>query len=134
MKYDIKLVAYNEGEFMQDSGSLSSESTIEVSINPRMRESGDGDDFLVMQLTVIYRSDKKEIMRYGGVAVYHLEKLSSYKNDTLAMSEIKQEMWGQALGFFRGIICEKLRGTDLGFLFLPYMPEEEIEKIEIQKK
>lgn len=134
MKYDIKLAAYSEGEFMQDNAILSSESKIEIRISPKMRESNDGEDYLVLQLTAIYRSEEKEIMRYGGVAVYHLDRLSSYRSNHNAMKEIKQEMWNQAMGFFRGIICEKLRGTSLGSFFLPSLPEDTIESIEIMER
>lgn len=134
MKYNVQLVAYSEGEFMQDSGALSPDSKIEARIIPKMRESNDGENYLVLQLTVIYRSDEHDVMRYGGVAVYELKDLPSYEYDSSAMLDIKREMWGQALGFFRGIICEKLRGTYLGSFFLPFLPEEDIEKIVIKKK
>ena len=51
MRDNVQLVAYNEGEFMQDNGVISPNSKIEVRIIPKMRESNDGEDYLVLQLT-----------------------------------------------------------------------------------
>lgn len=99
-----------------------------------MRTSEEKDTFLILQLTVSYSIGEEIIMKYGGLVIYLVNGLKDLLKDKTLFNNFKVDIWEQALQFFRGIICEKLRGTSIDNVFLPLLTKENIVSINVEVK
>ncbi|MDE6854921.1 MAG: hypothetical protein K2J34_00445 [Muribaculaceae bacterium] len=122
-------VAYREGVFQFDSNAFQKDKTIGVGLNPIMKTDSMSEDLLSLQLTVDYECEGRKVMKYGGVAMFKVDGLK----DSLNTEEFKIFIWSQVMMFFRGIVCEKLRGTEIERLLLPNIPHDKILEIPIQE-
>lgn len=134
MTYNINQLSYQEGVFQFDNDIYKSGQNVSVSINPVMRIAEDSDAFLVLQLTVTYSMEEEIIMKYGGLAIYMVDGLKDLIANDSSFNGFKVVIWEQALQFFRGIICEKLRGTPIEHVFLPMLRREDIITIKLEVK
>lgn len=133
MSYCITQLSYKEGLFNFDNGIYRSGSSISVSITPIMRLSKEKDNILILQLTASYCMGEKVIMKYGGLVIYMVDNLREMINDTTIFDDFKIYIWQLTMQFFRGIICEKLKGTSLDTVFLPILEKNDIKSIKIEE-
>ena len=129
MVQDITQIAYKEGIFQFDSNAFQKNKTIGVGLNPIMKIDEKSEDLLSLQLTVDYECEGKKVMKYGGVVMF---KIDGLKNK-LSSDDFKFLIWSEGMMFFRGIVCEKLRGTDIERFLLPQIPHDKIMEIPIQE-
>lgn len=129
MVQDVIQVAYREGLFQFDSNAFQEDKTIGVGLNPIMKIDRMSDNLLSLQLTADYECEGRKVMRYGGVAMFKVEDLK----DKLSSEDFKVFIWSEGMMFFRGIVCEKLRGTEIERLLLPKIPRDKILDIPIQE-
>lgn len=122
-------IGYTEGITYIDLNGEKFGNKIEIEIYPKVLETDDNER-LPLQLTVRYLNptNGKKLFEYGGIAFFETKVAPGSSYDWLEDSS-KRELWINALGFFRGIICEKLRGTGLERFMLPQMSDEDIYKI-----
>lgn len=126
-KYNV--IGYLEGEFQFDSGSYTEGSTIAVSLAPVMKLDKRDSNRLSLQMTVVYKMDDRVLMKYGGVVSYAVDGLKGLLEEKEVFDYLKLNIWNQTISFFRGIVCEKLRGTVIDCLFLPSLSSEQISEI-----
>lgn len=129
MVQDIKQIAYREGIFQLDSNAFQKDKTIGVGLNPVMKIDRMSEDLLSLQLTVDYECEGKKVMKYGGVAMFKVEGLKN----RLSSEDFKVNIWSEGMMFFRGIVCEKLRGTEIERFLLPHIPNDKIIDIPIHE-
>lgn len=123
-------IGYNEGITYIDINPGDIDNKVAIEIYPKLLESDPSQDVLPLQLTVRYSNTTthKKLFEYGGIALF----ATSYDKECVSDVQkriYKRDLWISALGFFRGIICEKLRGTGLEKFLLPQMSDEEIDNI-----
>lgn len=129
MVQEIKQIAYKEGIFQFDSNAFQKDKTIGVGFNPVMKIDKMSEDLLSLQLTVDYECEGKKVMKYGGVAMFKVDGLKKI----LTSDDFKVRIWSEGMMFFRGVVCEKLRGTDIERFLLPQIPQDKIIEIPIQE-
>ncbi len=128
MSPNIIQIAYKEGVFQFDNNAYELGKTLNVGINPIMKIDKEAENLLTLQITVDYQCEGKPIMKYGGLAMYKVDGLGKL----LINKDFKINMWTEATMFFRGIICEKLRGSAIERFFLPNIPADKIQDIPLQ--
>ncbi|MDE6793661.1 MAG: hypothetical protein K2J48_11335 [Muribaculaceae bacterium] len=99
---------------------------------PLMKTVDANDDVIALQLTVGYEAKDTEILKYGGIALFFAKGWKEFISDEDKFNQFKVNIWTQALGFFRGIICEKVRGTLIEPFFIPQMPDKDIIPIPLK--
>ena len=129
MVQDVIQVAYREGVFQFDSNAFQKDKTIGVGLNPIMKTDRMSEDLISLQLTVDYECEGRKVMRYGGVAMFKVDGLK----ELLSSEDFKIFIWSEGMMFFRGIVCEKLKGTEIERLLLPKIPHDKILDIPIQE-
>ena len=132
MAYRITQLSYQEGIFQFDNSIYESGKPVSVSMLPIMRCSEEKDNIIVLQLTVLYKKGEETIMKYGGIVIYMVDSLKDLTKDEALLKDFKVNIWSEALLFFRGVICEKLRGTAIDNVFLPILRTEDIVSIKIE--
>ena len=128
---NIEQISYIEGVFQFDNNVYEAGKALSVTMTPIMKTGAGDDNILSLQLTVKYMLGEKTVMKYGGVTLYHIKDCKKILENKEESKSLRIIVWSQALLFFRGIICEKLRGTDIERFFLPLMPPEELANIEL---
>lgn len=126
-------IRYKELLFNFENSVKGSEDTLSVNMMPRMESVEENDDVLALILSVRYQLGEKDVLKYGGVVLFLAEGWKKLKEKEEYFNQFKVEIWNQALGFFRGVLAEKLKGSLLEQMFLPQMPEEDIEGIPLKK-
>ncbi len=129
MKPEIFQIAYKEGVFQFDNNAYEVGKTLGVGMNPIMKIGNDTEDLITLQITVDYQCEGRTVMRYGGLAMYAVTHLSERLED----KDFKVKIWTEAVMFFRGVICEKLKGSEIERFFLPNIPEDTILEIPLQE-
>lgn len=124
---DIIQIAYREGIFQFDNNAFQMDKTIGIGMNPVMKIDKASEDLLSLQLTVDYECEGRKVMKYGGVAMFKVDGL----RDILSSDDFKTSIWSEGMMFFRGIICEKLKGTEVERFLLPQIPSDKISEIPI---
>ena len=89
----------------------------------------DNDNTISLQLTLEYLTDDKTILKYAGVALFMADGWKDVDRESEEFKDFKLQIWTQTLGFFRGIVCEKVKGTEIERFFLPQMPVADIVAI-----
>lgn len=128
MDYNFSQIAYSEGVFELDRNAFKAGFNVGVGMNPVIKMDKDNDELVSLQLTVDYDCDGKKIMKYGGIAMFKVENLT----ESLDSIEFKMQIWSEAIMFFRGVVCEKLRGSEIERFLLPKIPNDKIADIPIQ--
>ena len=123
-------IGYNDGITYIDINPDDIQGKIAIEIYPKLLETDPADDVLPLQLTVRYSNPAtgKKLFEYVGIALFK----ATYGRGSASEEHercLKRDVWTNALGFFRGIICEKLKGTGLEKFLLPQMSDEEIYNI-----
>lgn len=129
MIQDIIQIAYREGIFQFDNNAFQRDKTIGIGMNPVMKIDRTSEDLLSLQLTVDYECEGRKVMKYGGVAMFKVDGLRSL----LSSNDFKTRIWLEVMMFFRGIVCEKLRGTEIERFLLPQIPNDKIPEIPIHE-
>ncbi len=132
MAHEITQLSYKEGVFQYNGNRYATDKPVEVVIAPVMRADRENDDLLFLQITATYRSGESTFMKYGGVVVYKVDKWKELEKEKDALDYLKMGIWTQALLFFRGVLCEKLKGTPAANIFLPILPAEKIKEVTLQ--
>lgn len=122
-------IGYNDGITYIDINPEDTDNKIAIEIYPKLLESDSSEDVVPLQLTVRYLNPAtgKKLFEYGGIALFETNGKRTLADDN--GGSFKRDLWTNALSFFRGIICEKLRGTGLERFLLPQMSDEDIDKI-----
>lgn len=131
MDTPITLLTYKENYFTFDNDTFQPGSAVSVSMGPYMTEIEQNQDMIGLQLALEYSFNGKPVIKYSGQTLFLAEGWQKYKENPEDLNRFKILIWTQAFGFFRGILCEKVRGTDLERFYLPQMPSEEIAKVSI---
>lgn len=129
MTISFSQIAYKEVLFNFDNNTFKSESAISVKMFPLMKEVDVDDNVIALQLTVEYHTGDQQILKYAGIALFLAKGWKEIAIDSDEFKKFKLQIWTQALGFFRGIICEKVRGTEIERFFIPGMPDKDIDGI-----
>lgn len=128
---DFRIVSYKEGVFKFESSDFQRGEKVNAKMSAVMRKDNADRNFIVLQLTAVYEAAGKEIMKYGGLLAFLSVGWQDLDENSEEFREFKLGVWRQTQWFFRGVICEKLRGTELETYFLPQMPDEEILAIQL---
>lgn len=124
-------IAYKEVLFNFDNNAFNAGSAISVKMAPLMKFEAinDNDNTISLQLTLEYLTDDKTILKYAGVALFMADGWKDVDRESEEFKDFKLQIWTQTLGFFRGIVCEKVKGTEIERFFLPQMPVADIVAI-----
>lgn len=125
-------IGYNEGIFSLNLGGIEVINKIIMTLQPKVRASEDEKDVLALQLSVVYSQpdNDKTLAEYGGIAIFRVSDLLQIYSEKETTLDFKRNFLSMGLGFFRGIIWEKLKGTGLERFLLPQMSEEEMMEVE----
>lgn len=132
MSIKFTQISYQEVIFNFDNSVLKPGESVGVKMIPIIKSVEDNEEMIALQLTVEYETNKTPILKYAGITLYLAEGWKKIVEDEQLFNEFKIKIWTQALGFFRGVICEKVRGTNMERFFIPQMPDKNIESIPLK--
>lgn len=130
----VKLLTYKEGVYSIINITEFPRDGITINVSPKMKYDIDGVNNVVLQLTVYVNDKDDHLVKYGGIAVYEVNSLSNIVKDEEQIEILKSYIWKDAISFFRGILCEKLRGTIFSNIFLPEMPEDALQNLKFEQE
>ncbi len=125
-------ISYKEVLFTFENNIFKTGDSISVKMAPVMKVVDEEKNLVALQLTVEYHTGDKTILKYAGIALFLAKDWKTIIHEEEAFNEFKLQIWSQTLGFFRGVICEKVKGTDMENFFLPQMPDVDIKKISLK--
>lgn len=121
---NMQIVAFNEGRFII-ADDINKEdlmkSEISLGFSPVLKYRKD-NDVVGALLNVEYNTVDKQVLFYGVVVSVYLEGWSEFKTQNPSKEDIITKltpMWDMVLGFVRGLLAEKTKGTTFDELFLP---------------
>lgn len=129
MAIQFAQIAYKEVLFNFDNNTFKTGASVSVKMTPLMKGADFDDDAIVLQLTVEYHIEERPILKYAGVTLFLANEWRNITPESEEFKDFKLQIWTQALGFFRGIVCEKVKGTEIERFFLPQMPASAIDGI-----
>lgn len=125
-------IAYKEVLFNFDNNAFKTGALVSVKMTPLMKGVDFDDNAIALQLTVEYHTDERPILKYAGMALFLAKGWKDINPESEEFKDFKLQIWTQTLGFFRGIVCEKVKGTEIEMFFLPQMPAANINGIPLK--
>lgn len=132
MEIVFNQISYKEILFTFENNIFKTGDPISVKMAPVMKVVDKKKNIVALQLTVEYYTGEKAILKYAGIVLFMAKDWKTIINEEEVFNEFKLQLWSQTLGFFRGIICEKVKGTDIENFFLPQMPDADLMKIKVK--
>ena len=132
MAMKLSQIAYKEVRFNFNNNAFKAGSPVSVKMTPLMNRVAKNDKFVSLQLTLEYLINDKTILKYAGVALFMADGWKDLDPEGEEFRDFKLHIWTQTLGFFRGIVCEKVKGTEIERFFLPQLPDDDIINIPLK--
>lgn len=132
MSIQFNQISYQEVFFNFNNNVLKEGEGVGVKMTPIMRAVDNKEEVIALQLTVEFDVNNSTILKYAGIALFLAKGWKELVTDEAQFNEFKIQIWTQALGFFRGVVCEKVRGTIMDRFFIPQMPHKNIENIPLK--
>lgn len=119
----MKILSFDDGAFTisPDLKELDEKASIGVNINPILKYK-DGEDVVGAWMQISYYLEDELIVNAGLVLSIYVENWDNVRkepNDSDMRKKVLFDIWNLALGFARGYIGTKSKGTNAKGLFLP---------------